>query len=87
MRTRNDIRRELEEAVTHRAELWEELGHGLDQAKSAEARRLSSLIDDLWAELRAVKAQQRWGSSELIQRRARAEERLERDTLRVRKAA
>jgi hypothetical protein len=87
MRTRNDIRKELEEAVARRGELWEELGHGLDQDKSAEARRLSSLIDDLWTELRAVKAHQRWGSSELIQRRARAEERLERDTLRVRKAA
>ena len=87
MRPRNDIRKELEEAVARRGELWEELGQGLDQDKSAEARRLSSLIDDLWAELRAVKAQQRWGSSELIQRRARAEERLERDTLRVRKAA
>jgi hypothetical protein len=87
MRARNDIRKDLDEAVERRGELWEELGHGLDPAKSAEARRLSSLIDDLWAELRAVNAQQRWGSSELIQRRARAEERLERDTLRVRKAA
>jgi hypothetical protein len=87
MRTRNDIRRDLDEAVGRRGELWEELGRGMDPAKSAEARRLSSLIDDLWAELRAVNAQQRWGSSELIQRRARAEERLERDTLRVRKAA
>jgi hypothetical protein len=87
MRTQNDIRTELEKAVARRTELWEALGHGRDEAKSAEATRLSGLIEDLWTELRAVKARQRWGDAELIQRRARAEERLERDSLRIRKAA
>jgi hypothetical protein len=82
-----EIRADLDRAAERRSELWEELGHGLDQTKSAEAARLSGLIEDLWAELRAVKAQQRWGSSELIRRRALAEERLERDSLRIRKAA
>jgi len=86
MRSIQEIRTDLEQATVRRTEVWEELSHGVDPAKSAEAQRLSSLIDDLWAELRAVKAQQRWGPTELIQRRARAEERLERDSLRLRKA-
>jgi len=87
MRSIQEIRAELDRAAENRAELWEELGQGVDPARSAEAQRLSSLIEDLWAELRAVQAQQRWGSSELIRRRAMAEERLERDSLRIRKAA
>jgi hypothetical protein len=87
MRSIQEIRADLDRATDNRTELWEELGHGLDPAKSAEAARLTGLIEDLWAELRAVKAQQRWGSSELIRRRAMAEERLERDSLRIRKAA
>ena len=87
MRSVDEIRTDLDEATEQRSELWEELGHGLDPAKSAEAARLSSLIEDLWTELRAVQAQQRWGPTELIRRRAMAEERLERDTLRIRKAA
>ena len=87
MRTIDEIRTDLDEATEQRSELWEELGHGLDPDKSAEAARLSSLIEDLWTELRAVQAQQRWGPTELIRRRALAEERLERDSLRIRKAA
>src|SRR5687768_976621 len=87
MRTIQEIRADLARATEHRGELWEELGHGLDQDKSAEARRLSSLIDDLWAELRTVKAHRGGAWPELIQRRARAEERPGRDTRRARKAA
>jgi hypothetical protein len=87
MRSIQEIRADLDRAAEKRAELWEELGHGVDQTKSAEAARLTGLIEDLWAELRTVKAQQRWGSTELIRRRAMAEERLERDSLRIRKAA
>ena len=87
MRTIQEIQSDLERTTERRGELWEELGHGRDEAKATEAARLSGLINDLWAELRAVKAQARWGDPELIQRRARAEERLERDSLRIRKAA
>lgn len=87
MRTVQEIRTDLERATERRGELWEELGHGRDEVKAAEAARLSGLINDLWSELRAVKARQRWGDPDLIQRRARAEERLERDSLRIRKAA
>ena len=81
-----EIRAELDEAVDRRAEIWHELGDGIDPAKSAEVKRLSSLIEELWAEARATEARNRFGAPELIQARARAEERLERDSRR-RKAA
>jgi serine/threonine protein kinase HipA of HipAB toxin-antitoxin module len=81
-----EIRAELDEAVDRRAEIWHELGDGIDPAKSAEVRRLSSKIEELWAEARATEARNRFGAPELIQARARAEERLERDSRR-RKAA
>ena len=77
-----EIRAELDEAVDRRAEIWHELGDGVDPVKSAEVKRLSGLIEDLWAEARAVEARTRFGAPELIQARARAEERLERDTRR-----
>ena len=82
MRTIQEIRAELERAVDRRAELWHELGTGHDPAKSAEAARLSSRIEELWAESRAAQARSRFGSPELIQARARAEERLERESRR-----
>jgi hypothetical protein len=82
VRTSNEIRAELDEAVDRRADLWHELAAGVDEAKSAEAARLSSKIAELWAEARAEQARLRFGSPELIQARARAEERLERDTQR-----
>jgi HEAT repeat protein len=82
VKTISEIRAQLDEAVDRRAEIWHELGDGIDPAKSAEIARLSGLIEDLWAEARAAEAQSRFGSPELIQARARAEERLERDTRR-----
>ncbi len=78
----DEIRAELDEAVDRRAEIWHELGDGNDPAKSAEVTRLSSLIEELWAEARAAEARNRFGSPELIHARARAEERLERDSRR-----
>jgi hypothetical protein len=78
----NEIRAELDEAVDRRAEIWHELGDGIDPAKSAEVKRLSGLIEELWAEARATEARNRFGSPELIHARARAEERLERDSRR-----
>lgn len=74
-----EIRAELTRAIDRRGELWHELGEGADAAKSAEAARLSSRIEELWAEARTAQAQRRFGSPELIQARARTEERLERE--------
>ena len=87
MRTIQVIREELERATERRAELWHELGDGVDPAKSAEAAELSQRIDELWAEARALKAYDRFGPSDAIRARARAEERLERDSRRLEKAA
>jgi hypothetical protein len=77
-----EIRSDLDEAVDRRAEIWHELGDGIDPAKSAEVKRLSGLIEDLWAEARATQARNRFGAPELIHARARTEERLERDSRR-----
>ena len=83
-----DIRADLELAIARRTELWEALAEaGHDPDKSAEASRLSAKIDELWAEQRSVHARLRHGPTELIHARARAEERLERDSRRERKAA
>jgi hypothetical protein len=79
VRTIQEIKEELARAIERRGELWHDLGEGADTAKSAEVARLSSLIEDLWAEARAVQVQGRFGPPELIQARARTEERLERE--------
>jgi hypothetical protein len=81
-----DIRDELELAVERRAQLWHELNDGIDPSKSAEAAELSEKIDELWAEARALRAYDRFGPSEEIRARARAEERLERDSRRLKAA-
>jgi hypothetical protein len=86
MRTMREIREELERAVERRAELWHELGEGVDPAKSAEAAELSQKIDELWAEARALRALSTFGPTDAIRARARAEERLERDSRRLKAA-
>jgi hypothetical protein len=86
MRTMNTIRAEVERAVERRAELWHELTAGVDPTKSAEAAELSRQIDELWAEARALRAYDRFGPSDEIRARARAEERLERDSRRLKAA-
>jgi hypothetical protein len=87
VRTTNEIREELDQAIARRAELWDMLAQGSDAETSAELADLSKTIDELWSEYRAAEAQTRFGPSELIHARARAEERLERDSRRVKQAA
>jgi hypothetical protein len=82
----HDIRADLERASERRAELWHELSGGLDAAKSEEAAELSKEIDELWAEARALRAYGRFGPSDAIRARARAEERLERDSRKLKAA-
>ena len=82
-----EIRGELERASELRAALWEELSEGYDSAKSAEAARLSTLIEDLWVEARTAAARARYGPSEEIITRARAEDRLDREARRYQQAA
>jgi hypothetical protein len=87
VRTLNDIRAELDVTIARRAEIWHELAAGVDPAKSAEAASLTKLIDDLWAEDRALRAQTRFGDADLIRARARTEERLERESRRLQRKA
>lgn len=87
MRTQDEIRAELDRAIARRAELWDALNKEHDPAKSAEAAQLSARIEDLWAEYRTVRARLRHGPVERIHARARAEERLEREANRLRRAA
>jgi hypothetical protein len=83
----NDIRKELELATERRAALWEELSEGYDSAKSAEAARLTNQIEDLWVEARTARARARYGPSDDIITRARAEDRLDREARRWQRAA
>jgi hypothetical protein len=87
MKTLTDIRQEIERASELRADLWEDLSQGYDAAKSAEAARLTTLIEALWVEARQAAARARYGPSEEIITRARAEDRLDREERRWREAA
>jgi cell division protein FtsB len=78
MRTLKDIRTEIEQLTEQRAELLHELAGGHDPVLAAEHQRLEERIADLWDEHRAARARRRWGDRDLIIKRARAEERLER---------
>ena len=78
MRTPEDIRIEIEELTARRAELLNRLARGHDALLAIEHKELEEQIAELWNEHRAARAQLRWGDRELIIKRARAEERLER---------
>jgi hypothetical protein len=78
MRTLDDIRIEIEELTERRAEVMHELSRGHDAELAAEHRQLEERIAELWDEQRAARAERRWGDREVIIKRARAEERLER---------
>ena len=62
MRTTNEIREELDQAIARRAELWNKLAQGSDAETSAELAGLSKEIDELWGELRTAEARRRFGS-------------------------
>jgi hypothetical protein len=78
MRTINDIRIEIEELTERRAQVMHDLSSGHDVVLAKEHQTLEQRIAELWDEQRAARAERRWGDRELIIKRARAEERLER---------
>jgi hypothetical protein len=80
MRTPTDIRTELDRITEERAELWGDLSEQHDPEKSARAAELSQLIEDLWTELRWAQAHARFGPADEIIARARAEDRLDRES-------
>ena len=87
MRTPDEIRTELEAASARRTEIWEGLSEGSDAEKAAEAAMLSDRIEALWSELRVAQAHARFGPAKDIIARARAEERLDRESRRFQRAA
>ena len=87
MRTTTEIRRELDAATQRRTEIWESLAEGGDRARTDEAAALSRRIEELWAELRVAQAHARFGPAESIIARARAEDRLDREARRLKRAA
>jgi hypothetical protein len=78
MRTIDDIRIEIEELTERRAQVMHDLSGGHDVVLAKEHQELEQRIAELWDEQRAARAQRRWGDRDLIIKRARAEERLER---------
>ena len=78
MRTLDDIRTEIEQLTEERAELLHELAQGHDALLAVEHKEIEERIATLWDEHRMARAQRRWGDRDVIIKRARAEERLDR---------
>jgi hypothetical protein len=78
MRTLDEIRIEIEELTERRAQVMHDLAGGHDIVLAREHQRLEDRIAELWDEQRAARAERRWGERDVIIKRARAEERLER---------
>ena len=79
MRTVTEIKRELEELAERRAALWHELSVAPNAEIKAEIARLNDRIEKLWSEAREARTRARYGPQEAIVKRARAEERLDRE--------
>jgi hypothetical protein len=78
MSTIDQIHTEILRLSEERTELWRTLSQGLDQAVKAEIKDLDAQLQTLWDAIRVEKARLRFGEREVIVKRARAEERLER---------
>ena len=81
MRTLDDIRIEIEELTERRAQVMQQLSRGHDAVLAKEHQELEQRVAELWDEQRAARAERRWGDRDVIIKRARAEERLERRRL------
>jgi len=78
MRTLEDIKTEIEQLTEERAELLHKLAEGHDVLLAIEHKEIEERIADLWDEHRMARAELRWGNRDVIIKRARAEERLDR---------
>jgi len=76
--TLDDIRLEIDRAVERRAELLHVLAEGHDPEIAAEHAELEARIEELWKAYREARVQERFGDRDVIIKRARLEERLER---------
>jgi hypothetical protein len=77
-RTLDDIRTEIEQLTEERAELLHKLAQGHDALLAIEHKEIEERVAALWDEHRLARAQLRWGDRDVIIKRARAEERLDR---------
>jgi hypothetical protein len=78
VRTENEIRLDIERATERRTEVYQLLSRGHDVALQAELKELDERIADLWNEQREARVRLRFGDRDVIVKRARLEERLER---------
>ena len=76
--TLDTIRLEIERATERRAELLHVLAEGHDAAAAAEHAEVEETIARLWNECREARVRSRFGDRDVIIKRARLEERLER---------
>ncbi len=76
--TLDHLHAEIERRSEHRADLRHTLSEGYDAAVVAEIKRVDAELEQLWENVRAVRARLRFGDRDAIVARARIEERLER---------
>jgi len=77
-RTLETIRLEIERATDRRAELLHVLAEGHDAVIAAEHAEVEATIASLWNEYREARVRGRFGDRDVIIKRARLEERLDR---------
>jgi hypothetical protein len=78
MRTLDEIRTEIEQLTEQRSQVMHKLSEGHDALLATEHADLEERIAGLWDEHRMARAELRWGDRDVIIKRARAEERLDR---------
>jgi hypothetical protein len=76
--TLDTIRLEIERATERRAELLHVLAEGHDAAAAAEHAEIEARIAGLWDDYREARVRGRFGDRDVIIKRARLEERLDR---------
>jgi hypothetical protein len=77
-RTLDTIRLEIERATDRRAELLHVLAEGHDAVVAAEHAEVEETIASLWNEYREARVRNRFGDRDVIIKRARLEDRLDR---------
>ena len=78
MRNLDEIRTDIERLTEERAEVLHKLSQGHDALLAIEHKEIEERIAELWDEHRTARAELRWGERDVIIKRARAEERLDR---------
>jgi hypothetical protein len=85
MRAAEEIRHEIDELSARRTDAWHRLSAG-DRSSREEIACLTERMDELWLELRETTLARRHGPRERIIKRARAQEKFERQFRRTSRA-